>query len=154
MHSSPGWIEAAVRRTFANIGVELEDVDGFTCCPDPISFQARDKIEWYTVAARNLSVAEDVGNDIITTCSGCTATLSEVNLALKEDKELRDTVNKRLSRIGREFKGTIDTSSGGIRTEFPCAVKKRNFCRFNGGSDAVRLSIDTSSGGVRLTSIN
>jgi DUF4097 and DUF4098 domain-containing protein YvlB len=55
---------------------------------------------------------------------------------------------------GTVFKGTIDTSSGGIRTEFPCAVKKRNFCRFNGGSDAVRLSIDTSSGGVRLTSIN
>ncbi len=100
--------ESAVRKTVAKIGMELFDIDGFTCCPDPIYYQARDKMEWYTIAARNLSLAEDHGYDIITTCSGCTATLSEVNLALKEDKELRDEINKRLARIGREFKGTIN----------------------------------------------
>ena len=102
------WFEASVRRCLDTVGLELVDVEGFTCCPDPIYFQARNKLDWYTVAARNLSVAEDAGNDIITTCSGCTATLSEVNLALKEDEELKERVNKRLKRIGREFKGTID----------------------------------------------
>ncbi len=102
------WFEASVRRSLDTVGLELVDVEGFTCCPDPIYFQARNKLDWYTVAARNLSVAEDAGNDIITTCSGCTATLSEVNLALKEDEELKERVNKRLKRIGREFKGTID----------------------------------------------
>ncbi|MCD6161387.1 MAG: CoB--CoM heterodisulfide reductase subunit B [candidate division Zixibacteria bacterium] len=100
--------EAAVRITAAKIGMELVDIDGFTCCPDPIYFQARDKIEWYTVAARNISLVEDTGLDIITTCSGCTATLSEVNIHLKENAELREMVNKRLKKIGREFKGTID----------------------------------------------
>ncbi len=102
------WFEAAVRKTLDNIGVETVDVDGFTCCPDPIYFQARDKIEWYTVAARNLTLAEDLGHDIITTCSGCTATLSEVNLALKEDEELKKQINERLNKIGREFKGSIN----------------------------------------------
>lgn len=102
------WFEAAVRRSLDRIGVELVDVDGFTCCPDPIYCQAHDKMEWYTIAARNLTLAEDIGHDIITTCSGCTATLSEVNLALKEDPELRDKINGRLKRIGREFKGSID----------------------------------------------
>lgn len=100
--------EAAVRKTAAKIGMELVDIDGFTCCPDPIYFQARDKIEWYTVAARNISLVEDTGLDIVTTCSGCTATLSEVNIHLKEDAELRELVNKKLKKIGREFKGTID----------------------------------------------
>jgi heterodisulfide reductase subunit B len=102
------WFEAAARLSLANVGVELVDVEGFTCCPDPIYFQARDKMEWYTVAARNLSLAEDLGHDIVTTCSGCTATLSEVNLALKEDEGLREKVNGRLKKIGREFKGSID----------------------------------------------
>ncbi len=102
------WFEAAVRRTLTRVGLEMVDVDGFTCCPDPIYFQARDKMEWYTVAARNLCLAEDLGHDIITTCSGCTATLSEVNLALKEDDELKAAINKRLKNIGREFKGTIN----------------------------------------------
>jgi heterodisulfide reductase subunit B len=100
--------EAAVRKTVSRIGMELVDVDGFTCCPDPIYFQAKDKIEWYTVAARNISLAEDLGHDIITTCSGCTATLSEVNLALKEDDGLKTEINNRLKRIGREFKGSIN----------------------------------------------
>jgi heterodisulfide reductase subunit B len=102
------WFEAAVRKSLAPVGLELVDVDGFTCCPDPIYFQARDKMEWYAVAARNLSLAEDLGHDIITTCSGCTATLSEVNLALKEDGELRERINKRLAKIGRKYKGSID----------------------------------------------
>jgi heterodisulfide reductase subunit B len=102
------WFEAAVRKSVAKVGLDLVDVDGFTCCPDPIYFQARDKMDWYTVAARNITLAEDVGLDIITTCSGCTATLSEVNLALKEDPDLKEKVNQRLKRIGREFKGSID----------------------------------------------
>jgi heterodisulfide reductase subunit B len=102
------WFESAVRRTTATIGMEWVDVEGFTCCPDPIYFQAANKIDWYTVAARNLSLAEDLGYDLITTCSGCTATLSETNLALKEDPELKERVNLRLKKIGREYKGTIE----------------------------------------------
>jgi heterodisulfide reductase subunit B2 len=102
------WFEAAVRRTFDKMRLELVDMDGFTCCPDPIYFQAHDKMEWYTIAARNISVAEDVGYDIITTCSGCTATLSEVNLALKEDAALKAEINDRLKRIGRQYKGTVN----------------------------------------------
>jgi heterodisulfide reductase subunit B len=108
------WFEASVRRSFANLDAELIDIEGFTCCPDPIYFQARDKLEWYTVAARNLSLAEEAGYNILTTCSGCTATLSEVNLALKEDPELRDRINQRLRRIGREFRGTIDVRHAAV----------------------------------------
>jgi heterodisulfide reductase subunit B len=100
--------EASVRKSVSRVGMELVDVDGFTCCPDPIYFQARDKMQWYTIAARNITLAEDLGLDMITTCSGCTATLSEVNLTLKEDQSLRNEVNKHLKRIGREFKGSIN----------------------------------------------
>lgn len=102
------WFEAAVRSSLTRAGVELVDVDGFTCCPDPIYFQARDRMEWYAIAARNLTLAEDLGHDIVTTCSGCTATLSEVNLALKEDGDLREEINSRLKRIGREYRGSVD----------------------------------------------
>ncbi|MCP4634268.1 MAG: CoB--CoM heterodisulfide reductase subunit B [candidate division Zixibacteria bacterium] len=100
--------EAAVRKSMAKVGVEFVDVDGFTCCPDPIYFQANNKLEWYIIAARNISLAEDLGHDIVTTCSGCTATLSEVNLALKEDDGLREQVNKQLKKIGREFNGSVN----------------------------------------------
>jgi len=102
------WFESAVRRTLTTVGFDLVDIDGFSCCPDPIYFQAADKEDWYTLAARNISLAEDTGHDIITTCSGCTATLSETNLALKEDDDLRERVNRRLKKIGRQYKGSIN----------------------------------------------
>ncbi|RKY88308.1 CoB--CoM heterodisulfide reductase subunit B [candidate division KSB1 bacterium] len=99
--------EASVRKTMPNIGVELVDVKGFTCCPDPIYFKAEDKIEWLTIAGRNICLAEEAGYDIITMCSGCTATLSEANHILKENPDVRNEINKRLSKINKKFEGSI-----------------------------------------------
>lgn len=101
-------MEKAVRISMKNLDVELTEEPGFTCCPDPIYFKAGDKLTWYTIAARNISLAEDAETDIVTMCSGCTSTLCEVNEHLKKDKSLRDRVNKNLKKIGREFKGTIE----------------------------------------------
>jgi len=99
--------EAAVRKTLPLIGVELTDLDGFSCCPDPIYFKAFDKEEWITLAARNLCVAEEAGLDIVTCCSGCTATLNEANHLLHESDEILERVNKRLKKVGKEFKGKV-----------------------------------------------
>jgi len=99
-------MEAALRRTLPALGIEIVDLAGFSCCPDPIYFQAADKLAWLTLAARNLSLAEDAGLDIFTICSGCTGTLSEANHLLKQDPDLRARVNRRLARVGREYRGT------------------------------------------------
>jgi heterodisulfide reductase subunit B len=99
-------MEAAFKRTMPNLGVELVDLEGFTCCPDPIFYKSKDVLGWLTVAARNLCIAEDAGTDIVTLCSGCTATLKEAVFLLAEDQELRARVNKRLAKIGKEYRGT------------------------------------------------
>jgi len=99
-------MEFAIRETLPRLGIEIVDLEGASCCPDPIYFKSKDKISWLTVAARNLSLAEDLGLEIFTNCSGCTATLSETYHLLDEDEELKDKVNKRLKKIGREYKGT------------------------------------------------
>ena len=100
--------EAAVRRTMPNLGITLIDVEGFSCCPDPIHYKAANSVQWITIAARNLSIAEDAGRDVVTCCSGCTLTLREANYELKRDPELRGKVNERLKKINREYKGTIE----------------------------------------------
>lgn len=99
-------MEFAIRQTLPKLGIEVVDLPGASCCPDPIYFKSKDKIAWLSVAARNLCLAEELGTDIFTNCSGCTATLSETHHLL-EDPELRDRVNRRLHRIGREYRGTI-----------------------------------------------
>jgi len=101
-------MELSVRNTMPNLGVELVDIDDFTCCPDPIYFKASDKMKWLTIAARNLAVAEKTGLDLITMCSGCISTLKEAQYLLAEDSALMDEVNKRLKKINREYKGKVE----------------------------------------------
>jgi heterodisulfide reductase subunit B len=101
-------MESAVRYSLKKLNVDIIEEERFSCCPDPIYFKAGDKIKWMTLAARNISLAEEKGLDIITMCSGCTSTLCEVNHHLKHDRNLRDEINKNLKSIGREFKGTIN----------------------------------------------
>ncbi|MEE9118819.1 MAG: CoB--CoM heterodisulfide reductase iron-sulfur subunit B family protein [Calditrichia bacterium] len=100
-------IESAVRFCLHKLGIELVEDDRFSCCPDPIYFKAGDKTTWYTLAARNICLAEEKGLDIITMCSGCTSTLCEVNFHLKHDKKLREKINENLKPIGKEYKGSI-----------------------------------------------
>ncbi len=100
-------MELAIRKTLPNLGVELVDIDGFTCCPDPIYFKSRDKMKWLTIAARNLAVAEETGLDVITMCSGCISTLKEAQHLLAEDEDLKKEVNQRLSKINKEYKGKV-----------------------------------------------
>lgn len=100
--------EAAIRKTVVPLDIELVDIDGFSCCPDPIYFKAYDKFVWLTLGARNLALAEEAGFDIITCCSGCTATLSEVHHLLEEEPGLKDKVNKELKKIGKHYRGTVN----------------------------------------------
>lgn len=101
------YMEAAIRKTLPPLGIEIVEVEGFTCCPDPIHYKSADNLGWLTVAARNLCIAEEADLDIFTICSGCTETLSEANYMLKESEDLRSKVNKRLARIGKKYEGKV-----------------------------------------------
>ncbi len=101
------FMEVAIRKTLPPLGIEIVDLPNFTCCPDPIYFKATDNLEWLTIATRNLCVAEEAGLDIFTICSGCTGTLSEAVFMLNEDPDLKKEVNKRLKKIGKEYKGKV-----------------------------------------------
>jgi len=99
-------MEFAIRATLPKLDIELVDLEGASCCPDPIYFKSKDKFSWLAVAARNLCLAEDLGVDLVTNCSGCTATLSETYHLLADDPELKDQVNQRLAKIGKTYMGT------------------------------------------------
>ena len=101
-------IEHAAKIVFKDLGMELLDMDGATCCPAPGVFGSFDRVTWATIAARNLTIAEAGGHPITTGCNGCFASLWEANHELKHDDELRAAVNENLAEIDREFKGTIE----------------------------------------------
>jgi len=103
----PG-IELATRRVLEEFGIEVLDMKGASCCPAPGVFGSFDLWTWLTVAARNISIAEEMGTDITVTCNGCYATIQEANHLLKQNGEIKEKVNNILKTIGREYKGTIE----------------------------------------------
>jgi len=102
----PG-IELATRNIAPALEIELKDMEGASCCPAPGVFKSFDKATWLALAARNLTIAESMGCDILTLCNGCYGTLKEANEILKADAEQRDKVNKILNDMKREFRGSI-----------------------------------------------
>ena len=101
------FIEASARKVFDKLGIITSDA-AFACCPDPVGFNSTDHKSWLAMAARNLTLAEQEGKDVISLCNGCFQTLKLVNEELKHDDHEREKVNTVLKTIGREFLGSID----------------------------------------------
>lgn len=90
------------------LGVDLNDMEGASCCPAPGVFGSFDKTTWASIAARNVTIAEDMGMDIMTECNGCFGSLFETNHMLKEDEEMKEKINNVLAEVDREFKGEVN----------------------------------------------
>ena len=105
----PG-IEKATRQLFDALDIELKDMEGASCCPAPGVFGSFDEKTWASIAARNLSIAEDMGMDIMTECNGCFGSLTECNHMLKESEDKKAEINEVLSEVGKEFKGTTEVN--------------------------------------------
>lgn len=99
------FIEVAIRETLHHFGVPTEDLQDFTCCPNPLSLAHLDHQAALAMAARNLAVAQKHNVDIITPCCGCFETLKGAAVQLSTDEGLRDQVNKILGKIGFEYDG-------------------------------------------------
>jgi heterodisulfide reductase subunit B len=97
--------EMAARKVAERLGIELIDVDGFSCC----GFPAR-PLDWRAgllMAARNLALAEAHEADVVALCSACTGTLTEANRRLRDDAELGAWVREQLTGMGHTYDGTV-----------------------------------------------
>jgi len=97
--------ELSTRRVAESLGIELMDIEDFSCCGFPIR-----PLKWEAsllLAARNLCLAEERDLDICCLCTACTESLTEINKELQNHEELREEVNARLRELGHEFKGKV-----------------------------------------------
>ncbi|MCK5548731.1 MAG: CoB--CoM heterodisulfide reductase subunit B, partial [Thermoplasmata archaeon] len=111
MPSRLPYLESSTRKVLDALGVDYVDSTKFSCCFDPILLKSLSLDLWLMTAARNITVAEELGRNILTLCNGCFSSLNEANHYLKTDKELLEKVNAALSDVGREFKGSIEVVS-------------------------------------------
>ena len=103
----PG-IEKATRIMFDNLDIELKDMEGASCCPAPGVFGSFDLTTQQSIAARNITIAEDMSMDVMTECNGCFGSLFETNHLLHEDEDKKEKINTVLKEVGREYKGEVN----------------------------------------------
>ena len=101
------FIEKSSRLVLEKLEIETTQAP-FACCPDPTGMKSFDNDAWLVMGARNISLAEAEGKDIVSLCNGCTNTLRGVQHQLKHDNSRKDKINAELAKIGKEFKGSID----------------------------------------------
>lgn len=98
--------ELAVRRILKVLGVDLIDFKEANCCGLPArGFSMKMQT---AMATRVLSLAEKEGLNILVLCNGCLSSLAKTKKLLKEDEKLRSEVDRILSEVGLEFKGSVE----------------------------------------------
>ncbi|MDD5747562.1 MAG: heterodisulfide reductase-related iron-sulfur binding cluster [Actinomycetota bacterium] len=97
-------IELAARIALPQCGINLIDVRGFSCCPEPWNIKASSLEDWLTLASRNIALAERGNRDLLTLCNGCYSTLKEASQILKENGE-KQTISEKLSPLGLSLNG-------------------------------------------------
>jgi len=99
-------IEKSARFVFQSLGSELDDLEGYTCCPDPVLTRLADDEFSLALSARNLAMAERLGNDLLVLCNGCYETLVEAEEALRDPK-VRERINAMLAKEGIQYRGQV-----------------------------------------------
>lgn len=102
------FVDAAAKKTGALLGVELLDIAGATCCPDPEITRNVAYDLWLTLAARNLALAEKIQDTkgVVIVCNGCWSTFEKSTHAL-DDEAKRKGVNVQLKNFDLEYTGKI-----------------------------------------------
>ncbi len=99
------FLEKAFRDVANILDVKLKEMEGVGCCPEPVAMQSLNIDTWVALGARNLAIAEQMGLDIMTICSGCYETLKTVSVLLEEDEEYLKKINGILSKINYKYTG-------------------------------------------------
>jgi heterodisulfide reductase subunit B len=101
-------IEKSIRVVLPMLGVNLEDLQGASCCPAPGVVRSFDEPTWLALASRNLALAEKAGHDIITGCNGCYGTFKEALNIVHEHPEKLEAVQGLLKDVGYKYQATAE----------------------------------------------
>ncbi len=99
--------EVSAREIFPKLGVQLIDIEGFSCCGYPLKNVSVPA--WLYLSARNMALAKRAGLDLFPLCNGCSLSFREVNYYLEENSKLKERIKSLLSFEGLSYSGTTNS---------------------------------------------
>ena len=98
--------EMSVRESLPILDIELVDLEGFSCCGEPM--KSVNQLMALYLSARNIAISEKNNLDIFAPCAMCHLSLSECKHLLENNKELMDRINGMLASEDLNYKGSIE----------------------------------------------
>ena len=93
-HSLPFLIKST-NKVLSELGITTYEIEGTTCCPDPVYLKTHDPKVHLTLAARNLALIGETSDKFLVVCNGCYHSLHGATTKL-EDEKLKEDINEAL----------------------------------------------------------
>ncbi|HLG22249.1 MAG TPA: CoB--CoM heterodisulfide reductase iron-sulfur subunit B family protein [Candidatus Manganitrophaceae bacterium] len=101
-------LHQATMKVVGRLGIEVVELERFNCCGAGVITEADPDLA-YTLNARTLATAEQMGLNIMTVCGTCQGVLGGINKLLQQDDALRNRINRALKETtGLEYQGTVE----------------------------------------------
>ena len=94
--------DKSVRKVFEVLGIGLKEIDDWNCCGATMYMSVK-KIVGYSISARNLAIAQNMGLDMCTPCSSCYTIMKKTNRHIKWNPKERDKINEALSAANLSY---------------------------------------------------
>ena len=98
--------ELSIREVFHTLGIELIDIEGFSCCGEPM--KSVNQLMTLYLSARNIAIGEKRKLDLFAPCPMCHLALSECKRVMNSNLEMKNRINSMLVSEDLEYKGFID----------------------------------------------
>ena len=131
--------ELSLRAALPRLGVEVADLDSFSCCGSPIASVDRSAANY--LALRNIALGERSGSGtLLVPCNGCYLNLVDAYHHWRSDEEPRADVDQSLKKEGLSLKGTCEL------------MHVIDFLHDRIGLEAIRRAVTRPLPGLRLLS--
>lgn len=108
METSSKIYDASLRQIFSLYGIELKELDDWSCCGASAAHTIDETLA-YALPARNIALAEGEGNHFFAPCSACYNRALITNDKIRKDAALRAEINNIIAPL--TCRGTIEVKN-------------------------------------------
>ncbi len=106
MHGFARHCQDSLYAVFAALGLELRELRDWNCC-GATTYIAVDEYQAFTLAARNLALAEQANLEVVAPCNACYMILKKAQDYLARYGELREKIDAALATAGLRYQGKV-----------------------------------------------
>lgn len=107
-HSNARGYEESIQAIAKPLDLELNELEDWNCC-GATSYMNVNEVLAFSLTARNLALAAEKGDPVVTPCSACFTNLRKTNAYLAEYPEVKAKVDESLAAAGMKYDGKVET---------------------------------------------